>query len=321
VLKDDVNKKLKIFATCVSAGLLVILHYVVLQVQGELNRYGSEMILNGISNPIQLIGLFTSLVGTNIVHNYDFMFFTGGFILLLLFSVIWTNKHSLDFNETAVWYSLMIYGCVTMVALVFLRLRIMMMPSMRHFSSTLFLLVGLLPLAYYYFSRTGKIQVQMEQLQTSRDIQLTLLAMISCVMILSAAFHLLPGIDVGYGWLHAQSNRIDVLYGHTIDDTKWNGFSRDYSIFMMARDGAAGSWHYYNLAVIDSHIKYFKENQLNLYDPSQNIHFNGIWNNIREFVHYQKNWQRVFLDWIIPVRYTEHGEIVSITYDVYEPPW
>ena len=319
VLKDDINRKLKILATCVSAGFIVFLNYFVLQINGTSTLHGFELLSGWISHPIQLIISFTSLVGTNTIHNSDFMWFTGGIILLLLFSVIWTNKHSFDFNETSVWYGLIIYGCTVMAALLFLRgdhLEFVMMPSLRHSTSTLFLLAGLLPLAYYYYSRTRRIQVQTEQSQNNRDVQLILLTLISCMMVLSAAFHFLPGIDIGYGWLHAQSNEIDALYGNTIDDMKWDGLIRDHSIFMLAKDSTL---HSIRLKHIYTHIKYFDENQLNLYDQSQSICFTGIWNNIRKFVHFNRMWERGIGDWIIPVRYNEQGEIVSMTYNVFYP--
>jgi hypothetical protein len=295
VLKSDMNRKLKIIATCASAGFIVFLNYFVFQYKIEITSGYSEAIIGWIQAPIRLMTSFTSVLGSNIISHPDLALLMGGFILLLLFSVIWTNKCRLDFNETSVWYGLMLYGATVMAALTVSRGNpefAIMMPGLYHYTSTLFVLAGFLPLAYYYFSRTGTRKIQTEQSQNDHDIQLILLTLISCMMILSGAFYLFPGVEVGYGWFSEHSN-IANIHMSKVD---YNSTTLDGTIFaaMFGEEDSYGV-HAFSKDLLEIYIppslKYFEDNQLNLYDPSQSLYFGGIWEDVRNIIRVVYIWE------------------------------
>jgi amino acid transporter len=225
------------------------------------------------------------MLGSNVSSHPDFVLLLGGIILLVLFLVIWTNKHSPDFNETAVWYGLIIYGATVIAALTALRGNHFLIPELRHYTSTLFVLAGLLPLAYYYFSRSEKIKVQTKQSQNSRYIQLILLTLISCMMMLSGVFHLFTGIDAGYSWFNDNTNNANFHLSKVDYTVTTFGGVRFDGVF---REDKNPQSYAYAKALLDigipPSIKYFEENQLNLYDPAQSFYFDGIWSDVRNLI-------------------------------------
>jgi len=271
LLKNDMFKKLKLIIwLAVSTGCFYI-NYILLEFRST-GIHGIEgyriYLYNFILYPFHKFLCFIGTIGSNIIHDVSYTIFAGILIFLVSLTIIIVNRKNLDLSDNAIWYGMIAYLFSISVLLTLSRSgnggifgpvdMVLFIPDIRHFPSTILLLISLFFLVINYcvrdvyncFFKPMKENKKIDQVIKVCN-NCILVGIILSMLIFGSFFHVIPGIQHGGKWFMENLNN-----------------SQNF-IFYEEKSSEILQKIYPDPAVITNTAKYFRENSLNVFDPEK----------------------------------------------------
>lgn len=176
----------------------------------------SAYLMTCIHYPLQKVMCFLGAIGSNIIHNNFYAFFSGFLILILLFVLIIHNWSVLNLHDTAKWYALIIFGLLVSLAITITRsghgdifgpeTMVLFIAEVRHFPGTIIFMPAICYLAATYLAKS----LSQINLNDKNGVDSTRFLNVSgnlfffgsvCIFLcLGIGFHIIPGIGLAFEW-------------------------------------------------------------------------------------------------------------------------
>jgi hypothetical protein len=294
-LKNGIGYLMKLKLWIISSVFFICFHYIILGFPQSSPGYEVHTItaykyylITAATYPIQKTLCFLGAIGSNIIHEASYAMFCGLILVIIFILLIYLNKKDFDYQKSAIWYGVIIYGFLVLMLLTIARSgnnsvfgtadNIFFISDIRHFPSSILFLVGLYNLAVHYYLKS-KIELS-ESFSQYPKIQppIRSFSVHSCVvgimivfLLLSFSFHIIPGVSWGQNWFKGQNKNADILlnFDNSPDIELKNVFD--------------------NTQYLKKITIFFKEHNLNIFDKNQSVYIHYWWlDNLRRNIFYPK---------------------------------
>jgi hypothetical protein len=252
MIQDTREKIIKGIVWIIGAGALYYTYFIALEFNSgtTLNRGAggySIYLMTAMTYPLNKFLCFMGVLGAEVIHNANIALYFGILLTVIFILLLYTNRSSLQLDKYSKWYTLMVYGVLTGLALALTRSgvfqisnfgppdTIFYIPAMRH-SLYIFLPMMCIYILALIYTRDSlndrKIQDNTNSPYSGKLLwNIVILGMVLILMVCGAILHIMPGISIAsHSYDNNIKNQYYLLNYDTIPESNFKQMSSDTDI-------------------------------------------------------------------------------------------